>query len=99
VTFANSEARLNTSVMQRVSNARGSWNGGVTDFAVIFDRAQVGVLNGEISGVGPVAAIQDADLGSCVANSSRITIRGVDYIVRGIEPDSTGWTNLYLEVA
>jgi hypothetical protein len=99
VSFTDQEARLNSSAMQRLSNARGSWDGGATDFPIIFDRAQVNVMGGEISGNMPVASVADSDAAGRVANASRITIRGVDYIVRGMQPDSTGWTDLVLEAA
>jgi hypothetical protein len=99
VSFTDQEARLNSSAMQRLSNARGSWDGGVTDFPIIFDRAQVNVMGGEISGNVPVATVLDTDCAGRAANAAVITIRSVNYNLRGLEPDSTGMTVLVLEAA
>jgi hypothetical protein len=71
---------------------------------VIFDRAQIQALNGEITATGPVALAVSADVADWVPHETQLTIAATagtpeaDYILRDTQPDGTGLTLLILEV-
>ena len=67
-------------------------------FSVIFDRAQVVALGGDISGTEPVGLARSADVSSLTLKSSTLTISGTQYRLIDKEPDGTGLTLLRLEV-
>jgi hypothetical protein len=62
----------------------------------IFDAEYEGELNME--GAGPMFACAAADLPG-VKHDDELTIDGVDYLVKGVQPDGTGWLRLILELA
>ena len=66
---------------------------------VIFDRAHIEAMGGEVSGTGPIALAVTADVASFTPNATSITIGGIAYTVRDIQPDGTGMSLLVLEVA
>lgn len=65
---------------------------------VIFDRAQIAAMGGDISGTMPVALAQTADAAAFTAHTTHLTIRSIPYTVRDIQPDGTGLSVLVLEV-
>lgn len=63
---------------------------------VIFDRQYLDEL-GVLEGNNPVALTTDADVAAAaLAHGSVLTIRGIAYTVREIQPDGTGLTLLQL---
>ena len=60
----------------------------------IFDAASVDVLTA--ASVGPQLIIKTASVGT-LAYGSTLTISGVTYAVRQLDPDGTGMTTLILE--
>lgn len=69
------------------------------DVTVIFDRAHIEMMGGDISGTRPVALAVSADVSSWTSNSTRLAIGGTTYILRDIQPDGTGLSLLLLEAA
>lgn len=68
--------------------------------SVIFDRAHIEVMGGQIDGTQPICVAQTADItANTIAFGTRITIGGTAYQVKGLHPDSTGLTTLMLEEA
>lgn len=64
---------------------------------VIFDRAHIEAMGGDVSGTRPLALAVSADVSNFVANSTTLTISAVAYTVRDTEPDGTGLSLLVLE--
>lgn len=64
---------------------------------VIFDRAHIEAMGGDISGTQPIALAVSADVASLASNSSTLAISGTTYRVRDIQPDGTGLSVLVLE--
>lgn len=64
---------------------------------VIFDRAHIEVLGGQVSGAAPIALAVTADVADYVCNSTTLTIAGNTYTLRDMQPDGTGLTQLDLE--
>lgn len=64
--------------------------------AAIFDAAYVDPL-GTVSS-GSMLTCRDQDVAGLV-RSAPVVVRGLNYVVRGIEPDGTGLTMLKLERA
>lgn len=64
---------------------------------VIFDRAHVEAMGGDISGTQPVALAVSADVSSFEPRSTQLTIEGITYTVIDIQPDGTGMSQLVLE--
>jgi hypothetical protein len=69
------------------------------DITVIFDRAHIEAMGGDISGTQPVALAVSADVSSYQPNVSTLTIAGVLYRVRDMQPDGTGLSLLVLEAS
>lgn len=78
-------------------------------FPVIFDRAHIDAMGGDISGTHPIALAASADVSALVARTSTITIAGSDhkpprvgdvtYSIVDAQPDGTGMTTLILQEA
>ena len=92
--FAALEARVNSTVQARLSNAIAVYQGGAA-FGVIFDTEASNVFGGE------AVDIASCTVGFCVVNTPGITagselvIGGVAYEVTGpVQPDAGGWVNL-----
>lgn len=68
-------------------------------FTVIFDKAHIEALGGEISTTQPVSLAQDVDVVALVCRTSLLTINGVQYRLQDKHPDGTGLTLLQLEYA
>lgn len=66
---------------------------------VIFDKATVEALGGEITTDAPVALAVSADVAGYVSNVTTLTINGASYLLRDKKPDGTGLTLLILEDA
>lgn len=71
---------------------------------VIFDRAQIEAMGGDISGTSPVALAVSADVSSWTPNTTTVVISGAaagngNYTLRDIQPDGTGLSVLVLEAA
>jgi hypothetical protein len=67
------------------------------NITVIFDRAHIQAMGGEISGTGPIALAVSADVSTFVAHTTTLTIAGNTYTLRDLQPDGTGLTLLVLE--
>lgn len=75
-------------------------------FMVIFDRAHIEALGGDISGTQPIALAASADVSALIAQTSTIVIAGADhhppragdvtYLIVDVQPDGTGMTTLQL---
>lgn len=63
-------------------------------FYVHFDRGYIESLG--TPSTGPAATCQSADVATAEQDVSVLTVGGVDYIVKAIEPDGTGITVLRL---
>jgi hypothetical protein len=96
VSFADLEARVNTSAMQRVANAIATPLIG-DPVSVIFDRAHIEVVGGLASASAPLAQAFTADIEAWVPHETQLAINGLDYILRDAQPDGTGWSLLILE--
>jgi hypothetical protein len=71
-------------------------------FTVIFDRAHIEAMGGDISGTQPVALAVSADVASLVSRSTTLTIAGqagITFTVTDLQPDGTGLTLLLLEAS
>lgn len=66
-------------------------------FYVHFDRGYVDVLG--TPSTGPAATCKSADVSTAEQDVSVLTVGGVDYQVKGIEPDGLGVTVLRLSEA
>ena len=66
-------------------------------FYVHFDRGYLDVLG--TPSTGPAATCKSADVETAEQDVSVLTVGGVDYLVKGIEPDGTGITVLRLSEA
>jgi hypothetical protein len=96
MSFADAEARTAEAVIRRLSNATATpWSG--EPVSVIFDRATIQALGGEITASGPVALALPAAVADWAAHSTQLTIASVDYMLRDKQPDGTGLTLLVLE--
>ena len=65
---------------------------------VIFDDGYQAALAGLVESTGPQCLARTADV-SAVVQGTAITIDGTGYTVRGVQPDGTGVTTLYLELS
>lgn len=107
--FAALEQRLNASVFKRLSNAVATFAGG-EQVAGIFDepyaRADVGFM--DAASTRPTFTLPTAALsagpdwiglfaGEFDAVDLRLSLRGVDYVVVGHEPDGAGVSRLLLQ--
>lgn len=66
----------------------------------IFDAAHLSVDVGSgvpVSSTNPILTCRSADLTNGGKEGDRLTIDGVDYLVRDVQPDGTGMTVLELE--
>lgn len=63
-------------------------------FNVIFEAAAV-TAAGFVETVGPQCLVRDSDLQG-IDHDSEIVVRGVTYVVTGVEPDGAGMTTLQL---
>lgn len=95
--FAALEARVNTAVLGRLSNAEATFGASPDPIPVIFDDAYVSV-GGIYESTGPQAQGSTADLAAAVQGTA-ITINGQAYTVTGNQPDGTGMTVLQLREA
>lgn len=95
---ATYEARANTSVMGRLSNARGDFGG--ADFPVVFESGYVSTSPG-VTALAPVATVEDGYLAGVTPHQAqRLRINAItNYIVRDIQPDGAGMSQLVLEKA
>jgi hypothetical protein len=66
---------------------------------VIFDRAHIQAMGGEISGTGPIALAVSADVAAFVPHTTTLSIAGNTYTLRDMQPDGTGMTLLVLELS
>lgn len=66
---------------------------------VIFDRAHIEAMGGEISATAPVALAVEADVTAWTPDSTTVTIGGTTYTLRDKHPDGTGLTLLILQAA
>lgn len=98
MSFADLEERTNAAVMRRLSNATATPSAGGA-IPVIFDKASIEALGGEITTDAPVAMAYTADVAAYVSNVTTLTIRGASYMLRDKKPDGTGFTLLILEDA
>ena len=71
-----------------------TWNGATVNG--IFDRAYIDPL-GNVEGYGPVFQCPAADVPT-VAHGDTLIVNSAVYVVRGVEPDGTGWVVLRLEI-
>lgn len=71
--------------------------GSGADITVIFDRAHIETMGGDISGTKPLALAVSADVATFVCNTTTLTIAGNTYTLRDMHPDGTGMTLLVLE--
>lgn len=73
---------------------------GAATVRVIFDRAFIASMNGQVDATEPMCVIKSSDVtAQALVFGSAITISGIAYKVRGIQPDGTGITTLMLELA
>lgn len=66
---------------------------------VIFDRAHIEAMGGDISASQPVALAVTADVSSYVPNTTTLEIGGTTHKLRDVQPDGTGLSLLILEAA
>lgn len=57
---------------------------------VIFDRAHIEAMGGDISGTQPVALAVSSDVSAYVAHQTVLTIGGTAYTLHDVQPDGTG---------
>ncbi|MDP4074204.1 hypothetical protein [Acidovorax sp. A1169] len=91
--FAALEARVNSTVQARLSNAIAVYQGGA-EFGVIFERAVADPLTGAVDTAQHTCSF-------CIANTpglhegSELVINGTTYVVAtGVQPDAGGWVDL-----
>lgn len=97
MSFTDLEQRVNATAMKRLSNARALRVGDVSDFPVIFEQTFFQAQ--DVSASAPVATASDADVVGFATNTTQLTIRGVTYTLRDMQPDGAGFTALVLEKA
>lgn len=66
---------------------------------VIFDRAHIEAMGGDISGTRPIALAVSADVSSYASRQTTLSIDGISYLVIDIQPDGTGLSLLVLEAS
>ena len=66
---------------------------------VIFDKASIATLGGDITSDNPVALAVTADVATWTSNTTTVTIGGAGYTLRDKRPDGTGLSLLELEDA
>ncbi|KQT10968.1 head-tail joining protein [Ramlibacter sp. Leaf400] len=66
---------------------------------VIFDRAHIEAMGGDISGTRPVALAVSADVSSWLPRTTLVAIQGSTYLLSDVQPDGTGLSLLIFEVA
>lgn len=66
---------------------------------VIFDKATIGTLGGDVTSDNPVALAITTDVSAWVSNTTTVTIGGASYTLRDKRPDGTGMSLLELEDA
>lgn len=68
------------------------------DVTVIFDQAYIASMGGQIDSTEPTCLLLSSDVTTHnITHGTPITINGVAYAVRGLQPDGTGLTALLLE--
>ncbi|MFC5498138.1 hypothetical protein ACFPOE_11380 [Caenimonas terrae] len=95
------ETRVNSSVMERLTNAQGVLANGKS-ITVIFDRAFVEGMSGQIQidASSPMVHAYDADVAAnSIGFGTAVSINGVPLKVKSFHPDGTGLTLLILEAA
>jgi hypothetical protein len=103
MSFADAEIRAAASVMGRLANATAQVGDGGA-FSVIFDKAYLSALDGQITAIQPKFQALDTDL-AANAIASGLVLRVVvpaagvdaDFTVRDLQPDGTGLTDVLLE--
>jgi hypothetical protein len=98
MSFADLEERTNAAVMQRLANARALKVGEADDFAVIFDRGAVETSAG-VTATMPMFDALSSDVAGFVPHSTEVEISDVTYKVIDVQPDGTGMSKVFLEVA
>ena len=68
-----------------------------TEGVGIFDNAYVSPLD-VVASVSPAVTIRQADFGTNLIGADAL-VRGVDYVIVGVEPDGTGIAVVRLEKA
>lgn len=63
---------------------------------VIFDRATIQTLGGDITSTGPIALAVEADVADWTSQSTVIEIGSASFLVIDKQPDGTGLTLLTL---
>lgn len=71
---------------------------GAATFAGIFDAEALAAMGGMFDATGPQVLCRSSDVAAATGGSP-ISVRGVAYTVRSIQPDGTGMTLLRLETA
>jgi hypothetical protein len=66
---------------------------------VIFDKATIATLGGDITSDNPVALAVTADVAAWTSNVTTVTIASASYTLRDKRPDGTGMSLLELEDA
>ena len=95
--FAALESRLNSAVLQRLSNAEATLPGG-TVVPVIFDNGYAQGLGGMVETSQPSCQIASTEAAALVQGGV-LAIGAVSYRVAEVHPDGTGITTLVLELA
>lgn len=71
---------------------------GGAELAVIFDKAYIAALGGQVSATQPMCMLKTSDVtDNAIARGTAITIAGTAYSVRDLQPDGTGMHVLELE--
>lgn len=95
--FAALESRLNSAVLQRLSNAEATLSSG-TVVPVIFDNGYAQGLGGMVETSQPSCQLASTDAAT-LAQGGTLAIGAMSYRVAEIHPDGTGLTTLVLELA
>lgn len=93
--FAAMQDRINTVCRAKLANATAVFAGLAAPVDGLFENgfsAELGMVGAE-----PRFGCPEAEAPG-VAQGHELTIGAVDYVVKGVEPDGTGWVRFILEV-